>query len=191
MKCKIIGLTGTFASGKSTVIQIIRKTKGDKVAHYSTSDFVREETARRGLAQERENWHKVANEMRATKGAGVLGEIALQRAAALHASVEIVLVDSIRNPAEIAALRKAGGNNFEMWAIDAPIEQRYQRIKSRARGNEHILSFEEFKASEEKEMRGNATGQNIAECMRQADITINNGGANEELGKKVTSLLKR
>jgi len=187
---EFIGLTGTFASGKGTIIDTVKKMYGNKAASFSTSDIVREETAKMGLAQERPNQQRVANELRATRGTGVFAEMALERAAKLPASVNLVLVDGIRNPGEVNALRKFG-KNFRLWAVDAPIEVRYQRIKSRAREGEKVLSFEEFKASEEKEKKAsNAAAQSIPACMALADGLIENNGSLEELEKKVKALLK-
>jgi len=188
---KFIGLTGTFASGKGTIIEAVKKVYGNKAASFSTSDFVREETARKGLSLERHNLQAVANEMRAQRGFGVLAEMALERASQLPESMTLVLVDGIRNPGEVQALRKALGESFRLWAVDAPIELRYQRIKARARAGEHRLSFEEFKASEEKEKKtSNTAAQSIPACMALADEKIENNGSLEELEKKVKALLK-
>ncbi|MEW5955018.1 MAG: AAA family ATPase [Candidatus Micrarchaeota archaeon] len=189
---RFIGLTGTFASGKGAVIEAAEKILGKKAAVLSTSDFVREETTRRGLSLERTNLQKVSTAMRQERGFGVFAEIALKRADALSSSVKVVLVDGIRNPGEVEMLRNAVGKNFRLWAVDAPISLRYQRVKSRARAGEHLLSFAEFKASEEKERKGaGAAGQLIDACMALADENIENDGSLEELEKKVAALLRR
>ncbi|NYZ75325.1 AAA family ATPase [Candidatus Micrarchaeota archaeon] len=188
---EFIGLTGTLGSGKGTVLEIIKKQFGENVVSYGTGDFVREEVTRRGLTQDRPNQQKVANEMRATRGTGVLAEKALEKAALLPPSIKLVLVDGIRNPGEVQVLRNAIGKNFVLWAIDAPIEVRYERIRKRAREGEHLLSFEEFKASEEKEKKASdAAAQSIPACMALADGLIENNGPLEELEKKVKALLK-
>ena len=189
---KFIGLTGTFAAGKGAVIETVKKLLGKKAASFSTSDFVREEAAKRGMSLERNNLQAIANELRASRGNGVLAEMALERAKTLPPHAKIVLVDGIRNPGEVETLRKALGKNFRLWAVDAPIELRYERVKQRARAGEHLLSFTEFKASEEKERRGAiAAGQSIDACMALADDLIENNGSLDELEKKVVALLHR
>lgn len=86
-------------------------------------------------------------------------------------------------------MRERAGDNFVLWAVDAPIEIRYARVKARARAGEQLLSFEEFRASEEKEKQSaNAAGQNIPACMALADELIINDGIVAALEAKVAKL---
>ena len=59
----VLGFTGTFAAGKDTAISIIASKFKNKTMEISTSDLVREETAKRGLSLERENLRLVSNDM--------------------------------------------------------------------------------------------------------------------------------
>jgi dephospho-CoA kinase len=187
---KFVGLTGTFASGKGTVIEVARELYGDRVASVSTSDIVREETARRGLSLERENLQRVANELRAEKGTGVLAEMALERASELPEKVKIVFVDGIRNVGEVNFLRRLG-RNFVLWAVDAPLELRYERVKQRKRAKENLLSFEEFKESDARERAGMiSSAQMVGACMDLADEKIVNDGSRDQLKERVAFLLK-
>ncbi len=188
----VLGFTGTFAAGKDTAIAIIAKKLGDKAFEISTSDLVREETTRRGLSLERENLRFVSNDMRQKHGVGIFGKISVERINAQRAK-KIVLVSGIRTTGEIEELRKAFGKDFHLIAVDAPIEIRYTRIKQRSRAGENVLSFEEFKQSEEREMKGaeGAHSQNIAATMKMADYTLQNNGSTSQLEKKIAVILKK
>ncbi len=185
-----IGLTGTFGSGKGTFAELVAKLVGEKnFAMHSLSDEVREECKKQGLGLERANLRAVANQTRKALGAGVFAKRAVQKALAERGK-SVVLIDSVRAPAEVEELRKTLGKNFFLVAIDAPIKLRYERVKERARALEQLLSFEEFQKSEEVEMRSKDDfGQSLAGVMASADFTVENAGTREELEKKAKELL--
>ena len=74
---------------------------------------------------------------------------------------------------EVKALKNAGGT---LLFVDAPIELRYERVKSRLRDNETELTLDEFRANEEKEMYAgpNDEDYNIRGIGEIADIRIEN-----------------
>ncbi len=187
----VLGFTGTFAAGKDTAISIIAEKYGSKAFEISTANLVREEAAKRGLSLGRENLQSVSNDMRLKHGAGIFAKMSVEQINAQHDKT-IALVSGIRTTGEINELRKAFNKNFFLIAINAPIETRYLRIKQRARAGENLLSFEQFKQSEEREMQGAAGphSQNIAATMKMADYTIDNNGTEAELNKKIEVLLK-
>ncbi|MBI4406374.1 AAA family ATPase [Candidatus Micrarchaeota archaeon] len=186
-----LGFTGTFASGKDTAISLIADRFRNKALQVSTSDLAREEVRKKGLPITRENIRLVANEMRLKHGAGFFGKKAVQIIKDNLRSYEVFLVSGTRSVGEIQALRQAFGKNFYLIAVDAPVEERYKRIKTRAREDEHVLSFEDFKKSEELEMKGAKHGQNIAQVMKLADFTIQNTGSVQELEEKIEEFLKK
>ncbi len=186
----VLGFTGTFAAGKDTAISIIASKFGTGIFQVSTSDLVREETTRRGLSLQRENLRVVSNDMRQKHGSGVFGKMTVQRIKQ-RPEKQVFLVSGIRTVGEVSELRKEFGKDFHLIAIDAPIEVRYQRVKQRARAGEHVLSFEEFKQSEEKEMKGAVHEQNITNTMELADYTIDNDLDILRLEFKITDLLMR
>ncbi len=187
----VLGFTGTFAAGKDTAISIIAKKYGDKAFEISTSDLVRQETAKRGLSLDRENLQSVSNDMRLKRGAGIFAKMSVEQINAQRDKT-IALVSGIRTPGEINELRKAFGKNFFLIAINAPIEIRYSRIKQRARAGENVLSFEGFKQSEEREMQGaeGSHSQNITATMKLADVMIVNDSSAAQLEKKIEIFFK-
>jgi len=164
----IIGVTGNNGSGKDTFANYLVSNKGFE--HISLSDFIREETARRGIELTRHNFHDVASEMRVKSGPGILAKLALDR---MDESKNYV-VTSIRNPNEIIELKKAG--NFVLAAVDAPVEVRFKRIIDRNRKNEkEIISFEEFKKFEADELESQlSSSQQIRECIQMANFNVDN-----------------
>ncbi len=187
----MLGFTGTFASGKDTAISLMAARFGKKAIQVSTSDLAREEVRKKGLPLTRENIRVVANETRLKHGAGFFGKKAADMIKLNLPNFDVFLVSGTRSIGEIQALRQAFGKNFYLIAVDAPIKMRYKRVKKRAREGEHVLSFEEFKASQDKELRGEAHSQNIAAVMKIADFTVQNNGSLEELEKKVVEILKK
>ena len=176
----IIGLTGTNASGKTSIVEYL-KSKGFE--YHSLSDVIREELTRRGLEHSRDNLRRVGNELRQTFGAAALAEIVSQNIGAKR-----VIIDSIRNVAEVARLREL--KQFYLIAVDAPLEVRFQRAKSRGRA-ENADDIQAFADAENKEKSRTATAQNIDQCMKLADFTIHNDGSLVDLHNKVDAILTK
>ena len=135
----LIGLTGPNASGKGEVAALLA-TRG--YALHSLSDIVRDEASRRGLTHAREDLIRVGNDLRAEGGAGALAERMLSRLRGRD------VVDSIRNPGEVAVLRRVPG--FLLLGVDAPPEVRFARARTRGRVGDGETA-EEFRRREEKE----------------------------------------
>jgi len=119
------------------------------------------------------------NELREKFGPDVLA-----RRAAVRVQGPTV-IDSIRNPAEVAFLRSLG--NFILVAVDAPLEVRFERARKRGR-NESASSLDEFRRKEEQEKSTSETGQQLEVCLRLADLTIVNEASLEDLRKRLEEL---
>src|SRR5574340_248327 len=118
----VIGLTGANGAGKTLVCDYLR-SRG--FTYHSLSDEIREELARRKDPATRENLIDMGNQLRRDFGPAVLAERVKARLTAGHHYV----IDSVRNPAEVEALRRLP--DFHLLHIDAPIELRYQRARER------------------------------------------------------------
>lgn len=169
---RLVGLTGTNGAGKSEVAKYFIK-KGYK--YFSLSDLLREELRKRGQEITRDNLIRLGNELRLRSGADILARMVMERIRKIDGPV---VIDSIRNPAEISYLRQQG--NFLLIAVDAPVEIRYARVKGRGR-NESAQSLEEFIAKEREEMSEASEAQQLQKCLEMADINIWNDGPLEEL----------
>ncbi len=176
----LIGLTGKNGSGKGEVANFLMSSG---YQFFSLSDVVRDEVRSRGLGVTRENLIVTANEMRAGLGAGVLAEKVLQKIGPdAHA-----VIDSIRNPFEVEALRRRKG--FYLISIEADPKTRFERTKARNRENDP-KTYDEFLALEAREAHTNdPTTQQLNRTAGMADAVIENSGTVDELKEQVRQVI--
>lgn len=178
----IIGITGTNGSGKTVACKILER-KGFQ--RYSLSDVIREELATIGRPASRENLIAEGNRLRADFGPG---ELARRICRKLHPDQNYV-IDSIRNPREVRALREWG--EFQLLRIEAPRELRYERVRARG-GHRMPASLEEFSEQEDRELQSSdATRQQLRATWSEADETLDNSGTLEEFHQGVVAIVKR
>jgi dCMP deaminase len=177
----LIGLTGRNAAGKGEVATYLQKKS---FYYYSLSDAIRDEIRSRGQQATRDVLIQVGNELRHRFGAGVLAERILQQ---LDDDRNYV-IDSIRNPAEVAAFRRS--KHFRLIRVEAPIEVRFKRTVTRARENDPD-TFDKFVEYENREAVGDEASQNLAQVEQLADDIIINDGQLHQLYPKVDELVSR
>ncbi len=176
----IIGLTGTNGAGKTEVADYLR-SRGFE--YHSLSDEIRTEIRKRGQEITREVLISVGNELRSRYGPGVLAERVLRRLDRNHNYV----VDSIRNPSEVEALRSRG--DFRLLCVDADIRLRFSRTRERGR-ERAAQTLEQFVAEESRELDSHdPANQQLIATRRLADITIQNDGSIEDLRMQLDRLL--
>ncbi len=175
----LIGLTGPNAAGKG---EVASRLIAAGFAYHSLSDVLRDELESAGVAPTRENLIAKGNELRAAHGAGVLAERVRQRLGARD------IVDSIRNPAEVAALRQERG--FVLVGVDAAQEVRFQRACGRARPGDP-LTLEEFRSKEVRENSPDPREQQLSRTWALADQVLRNDGSLQALHDAVDAMLRR
>jgi dephospho-CoA kinase len=176
----LVGLTGTNGAGKTSGADYLKELG---FRYLSLSDEIRLELADRNETPTRENLTRVGNELRARFGAAVLA----RRVMARLAEESDYVIDSIRNPSEVAALRELPG--FGLVYFDAPLEERYRRAVER-RDERTPLSFEEFAEQEGREMESpDKTTQQLRATFRLADETVVNSGSLDEMKEKLDRLI--
>ena len=176
-KYRLIGLTGSNASGKGEAAAWLQKHGFE---YLSLSDVLREELDRRGLPLTRENLIREGNALREQYGADVLARRIMPRVK------DDSVIDSIRNPSEIRYLRTRG--DFVLLAIDAPLKIRFARAQQRGR-DESAATREEFRRREEQEKTRDPSAQQLAVCMEMADFLVLNQGTLEEFHRKLEAIL--
>lgn len=159
---KLIGLAGTFAAGKDTVSDVLVKRSGYN--HVSTSEMVRKVAREKYGSIERPMLLRTADELRHTNGAGALVIEALEHETPL-------IISGLRSLGEAKEIKKAGG---VLVFIDAPIEVRYERMRSRDRDAETELDLEEFKQNEQKEWYAGDTDAdfNLRDIKAMSDCVV-------------------
>ncbi len=178
----IIGLTGPMASGKTTVLDALKKW-GFK--HVTLSDMVREEARRLGIDEKRENLMNVGQTLRRKHGTGILAKRALEKTKT--AGGDKWVIDGIRNPAEIEELRKEP--DVVIIANTAPEALIIERIRSRKRSDD---TFDEvsIKRKLRREMGEGEPedGQQVGKCIEMADYVFENSMPMNEVEEEFKKL---
>ena len=176
---KIIGLAGTFASGKDTVGELLSEKHG--FMHVSTGDILRAEKKKQygdtpeSLLLRNDPF---AMKLREERGPGVLVELAYDEYKDHEKEYPGGLVASgIRSIGEAEMIHKLGGM---LIFVDADAKIRYDRAFSRKRDdNDVTVTFDDFQKSEKAESenpRKEKTAIDIPEMKRMANLVITNNG---------------
>ncbi|HYM13563.1 MAG TPA: deaminase [Bryobacterales bacterium] len=178
----VIGLTGANGAGKTLVCDYLR-SRG--FTYHSLSDEIREELARRNDAATRENLIDTGNQLRRSFGPAVLAE----RVKAKLTLGRNYVIDSVRNPSEVEALRRLP--EFHLLHIDAPLELRYRRARER-RDARAPATFEEFAAQEQREMdSADPAAQQLRATFDLADERLLNDSTQEALYARIDEIVRR
>jgi len=176
----IIGLTGKNGAGKGEAAKVLQELG---YSYHSLSDALRDELKNQGKEVTRSNLVVIGNEMRKNFGSGILAERTLEKLS----KDELAVVDSIRNPFEVEALRSR--NDFFLLAIGASSQIRFERIKARKRESDP-QSYEDFLESEAKEAKSDdPANQQLNSTIEMADATLKNESNLDELRGKVQEVL--
>ncbi len=175
-----IGLVGSMVSGKGTVAKYLQSLG---FTYESLSDRVREEALRRHVPMTRTNLQNIGNDLRLQFGPHILAERTLE---ILGNQTDRLVLDGIRNPAEIDFLKQALG--LTVMAIDAPVEMRLEWYLQRAEGRGEDAPTEAgFFVSNNRDFGIGEpdAGQQVQRCLARADILIENNGSIKNLLSEV------
>lgn len=177
----IIGLTGKNGAGKGEVARFFSDSGYE---YHSLSDVVRDEIVKGGHAVTRELLIKTANDLRHKFGAGVLAERIIESLSPeAHA-----IVDSIRNPFEVEALRRH--KSFHLLTIDADPKVRFERLVNRNREGDP-RTYEAFLELEAREAQTpDPASQQLNRTAQMADAIVYNNGTTEELKEQVRQVVQ-
>jgi dephospho-CoA kinase len=177
----IIGLTGSYCSGKDTVAEYIVKSRG--YVHFSLSDVIREIMKSQGIEPTRENLIVFGTQLREKNGNGILAKKALEKISADG----YYCITSIRHSDEVAELKKR--KDFRLINVDAPIALRFERMQTRNRPGDP-KTLDKFIELEQKESQTQGSGQQLSKTAQMADITFINDSNNiETLQTSIDKLL--
>lgn len=174
----VIGITGTLGSGKGTVVDYL--VKEHDFVHYSVRAYLTEIIKEKGLPINRDSMVFVANELRAKHSPSYLAEQLFEKASKQD---KPAIIESLRTPGEVEALREKG--DFFLLAVDADSKLRYDRVVLRASSTDKI-SYEEFLANEKREMKTiDPNKQNLSKCIEMADYNLDNSASLDEFYKEI------
>lgn len=181
---KIIGITGTLGAGKGTIVEYLTTHHGFK--HFSVRGYLAKIIKSEGKEVNRDSFVVTANNLRAQHGPSFIAEELFKEA--LQSGSDCI-IESLRTVGEVNALKAKG--DFSLFAIDADIRLRYNRIVSRASETDKV-SFETFAENENREMNSSDPNkQNLSACMKLADYIFSNDGTMQDLYSEIDLILEK
>ena len=181
----LIGLVGLPGSGKTSTSKILQE-KG--FATIVLSSFIKKELVKKRLSPTRQNLQDTGDKMRQTRGLDILAAKALVKMKK-HKNDKVV-IDGIRNIAEVKRLKKEG---FHLIGLSANPDVRFKRLLTKAGNKSNIKTWQDFIFYELRENVGTAKkhGQQNQFCYLQADYFIDNNSGIKALTKKVNQALNQ
>lgn len=176
----IIGLTGSFGSGCSTLADALVEKKEFEL--FSLSKLIKEKfkgkEGREPTLADRKILQDIGNILREKKGNHFLAEYSLKRYEDKLGSGDIkeesnIIFDNIRNTGEVEYFRRKLPN-FYLVAVDAPALIRWERVK-----NDYYdagLNERNFKVDDKRDKNEGDIphGQKVQFCVDRADILLSN-----------------
>ena len=177
----LVGVTGRNASGKTTVVQWFA---GRGIRTVSCSDLIRAWLAEQGIEESRETLIKGGRELRRRGGPGILAEMLLEALGG-----EDAVIDSIRTPGEVEALRAR--DDFILIEVTAGADSRWARSQDRAHPGDPADRATFVAQEESEEVASDEAGQALVATAEMADLILINGGTVEGLHEDLENLLDR
>lgn len=181
----VIGITGTFGSGKSTAASFLSNLSYTKI---SLSSFLEDEAEKRKKKRiTRRLLQDIGNEWREKYGRGVLAKKAIEYIK--KSDKKRFVVDGIRNTGEIEVFKIEA--DFTLVGIIADRSVRFERLKKLKRRED--LTPELFYKLDCRDLGlgQKTTGLQVAFCFSLADYFIENNASIEVLTSKLEALIKK
>ena len=179
----ILGISGPYGAGKGEAIAFLRERSFYAL---SLSDVIRDELRLRREGETRERMIETGNAMRAAGGPAALAE----RLLAQLLPDRNYVVDSIRHPAEVEALRRAGSGFRLLW-VDADEATRVERLRRRGRSGDPG-TLDELRRLEGRELASDdPAGQQLLAVRELSDFHVRNDGDLPALHRVLQGVLER
>ncbi len=178
----VIGLIGSMAAGKSTATDYLAQKYG--AARYRFSDLLRDLVRRLYLPETRDNLIQISIVLRKEFGQDLLART-LAEDIKKNKDNDYVIAEGIRREEDIKFLKELPG--FHLISIDADIQTRYNRLKTRGENEDDTTkTFEEFVADHERE-----TEKSIIPLLEKAEFKLNNNGDAASLYTQIDEIIKK
>ena len=177
----IIGVTGPICAGKDEVGKILNDLGFERI---SLVEVLRAEARKRGIELTRKNLQDLGDKLRREEGTDTFAK----RATKNIVKGKNYVIESIRNPGEVEALRKLPG--FVLLCVNSSDEVRFSRMIARGREKDP-RTFDEFLKVEarDKGIGQAAYAQQSEASWKLADHSISNEGSIDDLYQQVETLL--
>lgn len=173
----VVVLTGQFEAGCTTVAKFLERDEGFE--YYGFSEIIKTAARQRlGAAaydqlkpvERRKELQDQGNILREDDPGAIAKQIIAEIEGKGHKGADLV-VEAVRNPAEIDAFREQFGDRAFVVALDTPQAERFER--SRGDYGDRLEQFKRDDARDKGEDEPEC-GQRTEECVYLADISINN-----------------
>ncbi|MCW1929755.1 MAG: AAA family ATPase [Candidatus Kerfeldbacteria bacterium] len=176
---RIVGLSGPKLSGKGTIARYLIDHK--HAVAFSMSGVLSDIAKRMYMENTRANLIAIATGLRSQFGQTILAEVLAKDIA--RSQNELIVIDGIRLNSEVDIFSKLTG--FELWYVDASVEERFQRAKMRGeKVEETTMTFEEFVAQESA-----VTEKEIQSLRLRAQHVLDNVTSMDDLYQEINTLL--
>ena len=176
----VVCIVGQPGAGKDELANYLEKKKG--FSHISTGNIIREEMKKENIPTDRERMRVFSKNMREKTGNGYPANIAARKIAC------DTVISGPRNMDEVNVFRKKFGKNFILVAVYAPIEIRYQRVKSGRERDGDNITFAQFKAQEEAELDSGT--HELSKLLSTADRSVDNSRDKNDMFVQMDYILK-
>jgi len=179
----ILGISGPNGAGKGEVVAWLQARSFYPL---SLSDVVRDELRARGETETRDRMIETGQALRREGGPGVLAD----RLVAAILPDRNYVIDSIRHPAEVDALRRASPHFRLLW-VEAAMATRLERLRARGRGGDPT-TLSELEAVEARELGSpDPNAQQLLAVRDRADFTLTNDTTLADLHDATQRVLAR
>ena len=210
----IIGVVGQIASGKGILVSYLTEKLG--FTSFSLSSAVRREIEKKGIKKyTRQMLQDVGDEMRRREGDEVLARRVIeaiqkqtiedrkskvkknlfsifnyQPPSSIFYHRQSIIIDGIRNPAEIEFLKK--NSNFILIGVKASRELRFKRVLLRGKKWDP-KTYEDFLKVDRRDIGigQNKSGQQVGKCLAYCDYMLTNNKDVKDFQGKVEKLMKK
>lgn len=164
----VLCFTGSFGSGCSEFAQRCASMYNFK--HLKLSSYLREKA---GTNSNRSKLQDIGDELRKNKGNSILAKIAFEKAESDYKDIPRLIFDGIRHVEEISFFRHKYERCY-LISVDAPVKQRWQRVKSEYEANSLTEVDFHNDDSRDKEESDLPYGQQVRKCTTLSDIMLDN-----------------
>jgi len=184
----LLGIVGLNGAGKDTVAHYLVEKHG--FFHKDFGQEIRDELKVLGKnSLDRNEMVFLSNERRQKFGFNYWAK----RLLAGYSKEKNLVLTSIRNPAEVDEIKSNGGVMIEVFAdINTRFARTVERVKNDPSAHGDIVSFEDFKSKEERELKSaDPSKQQLLKCIELAEYRLDNNGSVEELNIGIEKLFKK
>jgi dephospho-CoA kinase len=146
-------------------------------------DVIRDEAERRGVEPSDANLGAIATALREEHGDDVIARRCVD--AVRDRDADLVVVDGVRGIDEVETFRDAFGDDLALVAVEAPFEDRLERLDERGRSDD-VSSEQALERRDEREL-----GYGMGEAIEAADATVANDGSLAAFRERARAMLRK